>query len=191
MPALFTQDLYARALHFAATAHAGQTVPGSDVPYLFHVTLVAMEVIAALPHHPDFDADLAVQCALLHDTVEDTATTPDELAQRFGAKVAQGVAALSKDPTAAADVADPAQRKRVMMADSLDRILDAPREVWAVKLADRITNMARPPAHWSAGKRRRYQAEARLILETLGEASAFLAARLAARIEAYDAWLDG
>jgi (p)ppGpp synthase/HD superfamily hydrolase len=96
--------------------------------------------------------------------------------------VADGVAALSKD-----DRLPKADR----MADSLRRIREQPREVWMVKLADRITNLAPPPDDWSAAKRAAYRDEAIVIADALGAASPTLHARLRARIEAYAAHLDG
>jgi (p)ppGpp synthase/HD superfamily hydrolase len=136
--------------------------------------------MGALVREPFAHADLAVACAVLHDTLEDTATTTDELAARFGADVAAGVGALSKDP------ALPAEAR---MADSLARIRTQPREVWLVKLGDRIVNLGPPPAGWSAAKRRAYQAEARDIHAALADASPYLAARLEARIVAYSAFI--
>ena len=91
-------DTYDRALVFAAKAHRGQTVPGSEAPYLRHVVGVASEVLYALASRNDVsNPDLAVQCALLHDTIEDTSVTAEELALEFGPAVAAGVTALSKD----------------------------------------------------------------------------------------------
>jgi (p)ppGpp synthase/HD superfamily hydrolase len=174
---MFSPERYVDALRFAAAAHHGQTVPGSDLPYLVHVVSVAAEVIAALPHHPELDADLAVTCALLHDTVEDTHVTLDEIAARYGAAVAAGVSALTKDgqlPT-----------KAEQMADSLHRIQAQPREIGIVKLADRITNMSSPPADWTKDKRAAYRVEAGAIADTLGYASPVLEARLRTRMDAY------
>ena len=70
-------DLYRRALLFAAKAHAGQNIPGTTTPYLAHLTLVCHEALGALVADPALDAALIVQCALLHDTLEDTAVTFD------------------------------------------------------------------------------------------------------------------
>lgn len=173
---MWSQDRYTAAARFAAAAHAGQTVPGTDLPYLLHVSLVAMEVGAALRAEPGHDEDLAIQCALLHDTIEDTAVTHAQLAAAFGPPVAGGVLALSKDEALPKD-----QR----MPDSLRRIREQPRAIWLVKLADRIVNMQPPPQHWDAAKVAAYRAEARDILAALGAASPLLAARLAAKIEAY------
>ncbi|MDB4953490.1 MAG: hypothetical protein JWO36_1059 [Myxococcales bacterium] len=173
---MFSVDLYTAALRFAATQHDDQKFPGTDLPYLVHVVTVASEVIAALQAAQLADPDLAVQCALLHDTIEDTGATAGDLAARFGRAVSDGVRALSKDPR----VAKPEQ-----MADSLTRIKLQPREIWIVKLADRTTNMAEPPAHWALEKRRAYREEAIVIADALGSSCAALDARLRARIAAY------
>lgn len=177
---MWSSDLYLDAFRFAAERHADQRVPGTQLPYIVHVASVAAEVMAALSREPFARADLAVACAVLHDTVEDTATTADELVARFGPDVAAGVGALSKDA---------ALPKPERMPDSLTRIRAQPREVWLVKLADRIVNLAPPPTHWSTDKRRAYQAEARDILTALADASPYLAARLDARITAYTAFI--
>ncbi len=192
MKAPWSQDAFAEAFRFAAEAHnaCAQMVPGTDLPYLLHVGLVAQEVMAALAAEPGNEGDLAVRCACLHDTIEDTAVTYDGVVAVFGAAVADGVLALSKSDDAAAGCHDKTERKRLMMEDSLARIRRQPSAVWMVKLADRIANLAPPPRHWPADKRRRYQGEARLILKALGEASPFLAKRLAAKIETYEAHID-
>lgn len=56
MPSTWSQEKYIQSLKFAAKAHNGQTVPGSDLPYIVHVTMVAMEVIAALAHETAWTA---------------------------------------------------------------------------------------------------------------------------------------
>lgn len=177
---MYSPDRYVAALRFAAERHAGQTVPGTALPYLLHVTSVAAELIATLPV-PGIDPDLAVTCALLHDTIEDTRTSHAELVQAFGKPVADGVQALSKSENEELSKAE-------RMADSLRRIRLQPPEVWMVKLADRITNLAPPPAHWSADKRRAYRAEAVTIADALGSASPALDARIRARIASYAAY---
>ena len=72
---MYSPDAYHRALVFAAGKHREQKFPGSDLPYLVHVVTVASEVIAHLPRLALDDPDLGVVCALLHDTIEDTANT--------------------------------------------------------------------------------------------------------------------
>jgi (p)ppGpp synthase/HD superfamily hydrolase len=171
----FSQDAYLRALHFAARAHGEQKTP-MGLPYVVHVSSVAMELISALYAEPGCDEDLAVSCALLHDVLEDTATTRDALERAFGAEITAGVAALTKDE---------GLPKEARMKDSLARILDQPPEIAMVKLADRITNLATPPGHWTPEKIAAYAIEARLILDALGHASPALKTRLEARLARY------
>lgn len=179
-------DLYNRAARFAATAHQGAHVPGAELPYLLHVVQVCHEALGAAAADPSLDRRLVLVCALLHDTVEDTPTTADEIAAAFGSAAAQGVSALSKRPEADGRSLTKAEQ----MVDSLARIRAQPREVWAVKLADRITNLQAPPHYWSRKRIRTYQAEAGLILEQLGEASPALAARLREKITAYGPYAE-
>jgi (p)ppGpp synthase/HD superfamily hydrolase len=177
---MWSPDLYLDALRFAAERHAGQLMPGTQLPYVVHITSVTAEVMNAIARAPVAKPDLAIAGALLHDTVEDTRTTIEEVAARFGAEIAAAVQALSKDPSLP---------KSERMADSLTRIRAQPHEVWMVKLADRTVNMGVPPSSWDGDKRRAYQVEARRILAALGQASPYLAKRLAARIDGYNAHL--
>jgi len=175
----WNQDPFKRALDFAAQVHGPQQLPGSHAPYVVHLVKVATEI--ACVADGSFDTDLALGCALLHDSIEDAQVSHGTLQELFGPAVADGVQALTKNERLP---------KEDRMADSLARIRQQPREVWMVKLADRITNLEPPPAHWSQEKRRYYVQEAREILAALADAHAGLAARLALKIDAYAAQLD-
>ena len=172
----WSQETYAKAYYFAALAHLGQELPGTQLPYLVHVSLVCMEVIAALQAEPSRDGNLAVQCALLHAVIEDTEITYEQVEDEFGTAVADGVLALTKDEKL---------EKSLQMGDSLRRIREQPHEIWMVKLADRITNLKEPPCYWKREKIVRYRQEARQIYDAVHSASPFLAARLAQKIEDY------
>jgi len=172
----WSPDSYVRAYRFAARAHRGQLVSGTDLPYLVHVTLVCMEVISAFRHETGHDEELAIQCALLHDVIEDTQTSLQELSAEFGERIAMGVLALSKDPKI---------DKGQQLQDSIRRIKMQPAEIWMVKLADRITNLRPPPSFWTAQKIETYYGEALLIRDALSEASPILSARLQTKIEEY------
>ena len=172
----WSQDRYIEAYRFAAQAHQGQIMTGSHFPYLWHISVVSMEVMAAVGREPDCDADLAVVCAVLHDVVEDTTVTIDEIQDSFGVRVADGVLALTKDPELP---------HSLRLRNSLDRIRLQPREIWMVKLADRITNLQPPPPQWGPDKVAAYRADAVLIHDELGSASRFLAERLFAKIASY------
>lgn len=178
---MWSPEHYQQALLFAGVAHAGQTYPGTEASYVVHLAQVAMEIQHAWTLAPgDWNVDLALQCALLHDCLEDTATPYAALEARFGPAVAQGVQALSKNPDLP---------KAEQMNDSLQRIKASPPEIAMVKLADRITNLQNPPPHWDSAKIAQYQAEARVILAELGFANAFLAERLQSKIDAYSHFL--
>lgn len=179
-PELFCATTYKNVLNFAARAHAQQLTPGG-APYMVHVHSVAMEVILSLHAEPlnCGDATLAICCALLHDTIEDTAVTSTDL-QVFGDATVRGVQALTKDKTLA---------KASAMQDSLARLQQQPYAVQRVKLADRICNLDRPPGHWDADKCRRYQQEGQMILDALQDACPYLAARLADKIACYDQFI--
>jgi (p)ppGpp synthase/HD superfamily hydrolase len=174
------QGSYLRAYRFAAEAHQDQLFPGSDLPYLLHISFVSMEVMAALTIEKDRDGGLAVQCALLHDVLEDTPTSYEEICSGFGLSVAQGVLALTKNRRL---------EKHKQMTDSLDRIRQQPDEVWMVKLADRITNLAPPPHYWTKDRIAGYREEAILIYEVLHSASPYLGSRLLQKIDQYQGYI--
>ncbi|MBP6234871.1 MAG: bifunctional (p)ppGpp synthetase/guanosine-3',5'-bis(diphosphate) 3'-pyrophosphohydrolase [Saprospiraceae bacterium] len=175
------QDIYQKAILFATAKHhnIGQTVPGTNLPYLVHLSNVAMEIIFAAHNSTDFDTDFAIQLALLHDTLEDTETTYEELTQEFSYAVADGVLALSKNKSIAKDD---------RLNDSIERILLQPKEVWSVKLADRITNLQPPPSHWTPTKISQYHAEAQTILEKLKGGNQYLEDRLGLKIQEYKSY---
>jgi len=175
---MWSQEKYIQALKFAAKAHGSQKVPGSDLPYVVHVTMVVMEVIVAVEREQGANGDLAVQCALLHDVLEDTPVSFDDLSVAFGEDVAEGVLALTKNKGL------PSKADR--MSDSLMRIRRQPREIWMVKLADRITNLQPPPAHWPLEKISVYAKEALAILKALHKASPYLANRLKGKLVDYE-----
>lgn len=172
------QASYQKAIRFAAEKHAiqNQLIPGTNIPYVVHLSNVAMEILMAAQATENFDVTIAVQIALLHDVLEDTATTFEEIEVTFGNQIAQAVQALSKND------AIPAVDK---MADSLLRIKALPKEVWAVKMADRITNLQPPPQHWTIGKINTYKEQALLIATELKDGNAYLANRLAEQIVTY------
>ena len=173
---MWDQDLCARAYGFAAQAHGEQKMIGGGYPYIFHVSMTAMEVMNALNFEKTTNPDLSIQCAFLHDVLEDTQTTYDAILESFGRPVADGVMALSKNPLLPHDD---------RMPDSLKRIRLQPAEIWKVKLADRIINLSTPPDDWDAAKRTEYRAEAVTIYDALSEASAYLSERLLRKIRDY------
>ncbi len=179
-----TQTLYQKTIKFATDKHVeqNQTIPGTNLPYVVHLSNVAMEVIVASFHSENFDLGFAVQVALLHDTLEDTNTNYEELETKFGVEIAMGVLALTKNEKLP---------KEERIKDCLKRIKLLQPEVWAVKLADRITNLQQPPPHWDKERKINYRDEAILILSELKDANDYLAKRLEEKIEEYERYING
>jgi (p)ppGpp synthase/HD superfamily hydrolase len=121
-------ELIARALAKATEAHAGQTRNGSGgLPYIEHPRMVA----ATLAARDYGDATLAA--ALLHDVVEDSDTTVEELRAEFGDEIADLVAALSDDESIES-YRDRKDEHRRLVAD-----VDG--DALAIYAADKLTNM--------------------------------------------------
>lgn len=172
------QSLYQKAVKFATAKHLeqDQKVPGTNLPYVVHLSNVAMEILIAGSSTTNFDIEFAVQVALLHDTIEDTGSSYEELERLFGKAVAEAVSALSKNEDLP---------KEEQMKECLVRIKKLEPEVSAVKMADRITNLQPPPTYWDKGRRIKYAEEAKMILSELKDYNDYLAKRLELKIQEY------
>jgi len=148
-----------RALAFAAHKHRDQRRKDAEAsPYINHPIALADVLV-----NEGGITEVEVLCAaLLHDTVEDTDTTPQELARAFGARIAGIVAEVTDDKTLAK-----AERKRLQV----EHAATISREAKLVKLADKICNLrdvaARPPAEWDLARRREYFEWAKSVVERL------------------------
>lgn len=149
--------LLARAWRFAAERHVLQRRKGAgQEPYVNHLAEVAELVAQATGGS---DANLIV-AAVLHDTVEDTITTLDEIAATFNEDVAQLVAEVTDDKSL------PKQRRKELQVEKAAGKSDRAK---IVKLADKTSNLrslaSSPPANWSDERRREYVAWARQVVE--------------------------
>ena len=141
-------DLVMRAYVFAAKAHAGQ-VRRSGEPYLIHPVAVA-GILAGLK----MDVD-TIATALLHDTVEDTLVTREELVGLFSEEIADlvdGVTKIGKLQFRSRAEAQAENFRKMVLAMSRDI------RVILVKLADRLHNM-RTLEHMRPDKQRRIALE--------------------------------
>jgi (p)ppGpp synthase/HD superfamily hydrolase len=176
---MINQDKITKAWFFASRVHNGQLYPGEKLPYITHLGNVMMEVMAVASSLEN--AELTIICAILHDTIEDTPTSHEEIEKAFSLPVADGVLALTKNETL--------ETKREQMLDSLERIKMQPKEVWVVKMADRVANLGEPPHYWDSEKRKRYQDEAQIILDHLAKADEVMANRLRGKIDNYSKYI--
>lgn len=116
------------AVSFAARAHRHQVRKDGQTPYAAHPFRVCLIV----RHVFGIDDPAVLTAALLHDTIEDTTTDFDDLAEHFGADVAGWVGVLSKDKR----LADPARESAYMAG-----LVAAPGPVQIAKLADILDNL--------------------------------------------------
>ncbi|HEU0116088.1 MAG TPA: bifunctional (p)ppGpp synthetase/guanosine-3',5'-bis(diphosphate) 3'-pyrophosphohydrolase [Thermomicrobiales bacterium] len=133
-------DLVDRAVAHAIQAHAG-SVRTSGGPYVVHPIEVAT-ILARMHLDPE-----TVAAGLLHDAVEDTTCTLDQIEAAFGRRVASlvdGVTKLSRLPWTGDDAQAAASREKANQAESLRKMFLAMVDdigVVLIKLADRLHNM--------------------------------------------------
>ncbi len=141
-------DLVIEALTFAAERHSGQRRKDSAAsPYINH-PIALMRVLSMEARIRD---PVVLCSALLHDTVEDTGTTPQEIAARFGPDICAVVLEVTDDKRL-----PKAERKRLQV-EHAGQVSHAAR---LVKLADKICNLRdvadNPPVDWDLARCQAY-----------------------------------
>jgi guanosine-3',5'-bis(diphosphate) 3'-pyrophosphohydrolase len=136
------------ALHFAADKHRDQRRKDEDAsPYINHPIEVA-ELLARVGGVKDL---VTLQGAILHDTIEDTNTTAEELEAAFGKDVRTVVEEVTDDKTL-----DKADRKRLQ----IEHAPHVSERAKLIKIADKISNVRSvtltPPAKWPLSRRKEY-----------------------------------
>jgi guanosine-3',5'-bis(diphosphate) 3'-pyrophosphohydrolase len=140
--------LLLRALSFASVKHRNQRRKDAESsPYINHPIAVA----SVLSAECGVEDDQLLVAAILHDTVEDTETTLDELTAHFGPAVTELVRELTDDKSL-----PKAERKRLQ----IEHAQSASSGAKQLKIADKICNIrdisAHPPAGWSIQRRQEY-----------------------------------
>lgn len=145
------------ALNFAAHKHRDQRRKDVNTsPYINHPIALASVLVTEAGIE-----DVAVICgALLHDTVEDTETTPEELEQVFGPQIRAIVMDVTDDKTL---------EKHIRKQRQIEHAAHACREAKLVKLADKICNLrdiaSCPPADWSLERKQQYFDWAKAVVD--------------------------
>jgi guanosine-3',5'-bis(diphosphate) 3'-pyrophosphohydrolase len=148
-----------KALTFAADKHRNQRRKDVETsPYINHPISLA-NILCNEGHITDVDVICA---ALLHDTIEDTDTTAEELEFEFGTTIRDIVMDVTDDKTL-----DKAVRKQRQIEHAAQ--VSDPAKL--VKLADKISNLRDvakcPPAEWSIERRREYFDWAKAVIDRL------------------------
>ncbi len=125
-------SLLDRAIIFAVRAHQGMERRGKDLPYIVH-PMEAVSILATMTNDQEMLA-----AAALHDVVEDTPTTIDELRREFGDRVAKLVESESEEDIQGLSRTESwKQRKQA----AINRLANAPRDSKMVALGDKLSNM--------------------------------------------------
>jgi len=169
-------EVILRAIEFATRKHHGQVRSGTGLPYIVH----PLEVARLLVEHGVEDT-VTVVAGILHDTVEDTGATHEELVEVFGEDVANVVAEVTDDPALSKK-----EQRETVIAKAPTMSLRAK----LVKLADSTSNImglnleCPDPAVWSNSLKHAYVKTSFRLFESTKVANAALAARFEREAEA-------
>jgi len=119
-------NLFDRALHFATDAHAGTERRGKGFPYIIH-PCEAAAIVATITNDPELLA-----AAVLHDTVEDTEVTLEDIRSHFGERVATLVAH---------ETAPKADSWRARKQSQINQLEAASIDAKIVAIGDKLSNM--------------------------------------------------
>lgn len=129
----FESSLLDKAIIFAVKKHSGTERKGQGFPYIAH-PLEAMSIVATMTNDQEL---LAAAC--LHDVIEDTDTTYEEIKELFGQRIADIVLAESDNQNC--PECDPENSWVFRKQRTIDHLANAPRDVQIVALGDKLSNM--------------------------------------------------
>ncbi|WP_080807648.1 HD domain-containing protein [Halomicronema hongdechloris] len=152
-------DQFLQALAFAAHQHRHQRRKGAEtLPYINH----PIALVHILWHEATIQDPVVLTSALLHDTVEDTGTSFEQIDGQFGPEVGAIVRQLTDDKTL------PKATRKQQQIDHAPHLCDRAK---LVKLADKIHNLRdlrqHPPQGWSLERRRDYCQWAKQVVDAL------------------------
>lgn len=178
---IITSDqLIQQAKEFSFKAHSLHYFPCGK-RYSTHLETVVSHCKQATIYDSRLDEGVLLSTAYLHDTVEDTEVTNKDIFSHFGQNIANAVLALTKNKTLP---------KKLQIQNSLQKISPLTKEVWIVKMADRIANLQQTlfleDDKWTTDYKEYYRNESILINETLGKCSNHLSQKLSNLITIYN-----
>jgi len=125
-------ELLDRAIVFAVRAHAGTERRGKGFPYIVH-PMEAVEIVATMTRDQELLA-----AAVLHDTVEDTDVTIEQIRDEFGDRVAALVASESENKDCGVSKEESWHARK---QDAIERLSSASLDSKIVALGDKLSNM--------------------------------------------------
>ena len=169
-------QLILKAAHFAAHKHRNQRRKDEEkTPYINHPIAVA-KIISEIGNIEDPEI---IAAALLHDTIEDTDTKPEELIENFGERVCSLVQEVTDDKTL-----PKLQRKQ----RQIDHAKEISGDAALIKLGDKISNVTditkTPPTNWDSRRRLEYFEWAEKVINNCPRVNEFLENHFAEVIKA-------
>lgn len=160
-------SLIAKAFNFAAQKHSSQRRKGAAAePYINHLA----EVASLIAENTDGDDVTAVVVGILHDTIEDTKTTYDELVTEFGTTIADIVMETTDDKSL------PKAERKLLQIEHAGHASDTAK---TVKMADKISNLrailTSPPPDWADKRKLEYFVWAKAVVDQCRSANTGLA----------------
>ena len=127
-------DLIRQAKAFAYARHAGQTRKGNHEPFTSHLDKV-VDIIQSLT-----DDEEVIAAAWLHDVVEDTETSLEEVYELFGDRVGRFVELESEDKRPEIDVRESWKVRKTEQIEELRNTSDRDSDVFMIALSDKLAN---------------------------------------------------
>jgi (p)ppGpp synthase/HD superfamily hydrolase len=159
-------SLLDRAIQFAATRHDGQVRDGEHaLPYICH----PIEVVIHLRHVGGVIDETSLAAAVLHDLLEETDTTIEDLEKEFGAAVSELVRQLTRVEPTPEETAGLSNEEiyNLRTARFLTEIQSMSAAAQCIKLADRLSNLREAKRTRSSKKIERYRKQTHRILEII------------------------
>ena len=149
-------NLFVKALDFAARKHRDQRRKDhNSSPYINH----PISLVQILVNEAGIDDINAMVAAILHDTIEDTDTTPEEIEQQFGKKIRSIVEEVTDDMSLP---------RHVRKTRQIEHAQHLSVEAGWVKIADKIANLRdlihSPPLNWTLERKKDYRLWAQAVV---------------------------
>ena len=126
------KNILDRAILYATEAHEGQFRKGTQIPYILH-PMEAASIVGTMTTDPEIIAG-----AVLHEVVEDTSTTIDDIRNLFGDRIAFLVCSETENKR---EHLSAQASWKIRKQETLDHLITAPLEVKMITLGDKLSNM--------------------------------------------------
>lgn len=128
----YNHEVIARAISFAANNHKGHFRKGTEIPYILH-PIEASVIVSTITNNPD-----VISAAVLHDLIEDTPITIDDLRSEFNEIICNLVEEESENKR---EGLSPEDTWLVRKQEAIDKLRTASREAKIIALGDKLSNI--------------------------------------------------